>query len=190
MNKTREEWLEQAVVLMRNGMFKDNGTTFPEVVKVATGFPGSGMKRTTIGVHYPPGMTTNNINQVFISPVLEDSISVLETLVHELVHAATPGVKRAHGKEFGKIARALGLEGKLTATHAGIELRAKLIAMVDTLGPYPHGAIVLRNKTKGVSSLVKLQCPECEICCRMTNKEYSNYGGPICPSHDCEMVAA
>jgi hypothetical protein len=47
-----------------------------------------------------------------------DTMMILATLVHELIHAALP-LGEAHGDQFGRAARAVGLIGPLTATVAG-----------------------------------------------------------------------
>ena len=56
--------------------------------------------------------------QVFISPLLKESVEVTATLVHELVHTAV-GIECKHRGPFLQVAKAIGLEGKMTATVAG-----------------------------------------------------------------------
>lgn len=183
----REQWLEKAVVILRDGMFKENDAVVPDL-KVATGFPGSGLKRTTIGVYYPIGMTENKIPQVYISPVLQDPIKVLATLVHELIHAVVPEAK--HGKPFGVLARKLGLEGKLTATVAGEALKVKLNDMLKVLGNYPHGAIIINEKNKQEQSLYKVICKDCDFVVRITRKQLDVHGTSICPCNNLRMILA
>jgi hypothetical protein len=54
--------------------------------------------------------------EIMISPVLDDPMRVAGTLAHELVHATG---RHAHGSHFAKLAGAIGLEGKMTATTEG-----------------------------------------------------------------------
>ncbi|MDP2403742.1 MAG: hypothetical protein Q8M27_07925 [Methylotenera sp.] len=43
--------------------------------------------------------TNSEINEIFISPKLDDSVEVMDTLVHELVHAAD-NCEHKHGAEM------------------------------------------------------------------------------------------
>ena len=56
--------------------------------------------------------------------MLKDPLEVAATLVHELVHILAVGVEEGHRGKFTKLAKAIGLEGKMTATHAGETLKA------------------------------------------------------------------
>ena len=69
--------------------------------------------------------SSNEQNQIFISPVLHDDVEVLDTLVHELVHAVDD-CQHKHGKEFKAIALSLGLKGPMRSADAGPELRQTL----------------------------------------------------------------
>jgi hypothetical protein len=73
---------------------------------------------------------------IFISPALSDSIEVLETLVHELVHASV-GCIHFHDLLFQIPASCIGLEGPLDATYAGEKLLVRLGEIVNMLGMYP-----------------------------------------------------
>ena len=57
-------------------------------------------------------------DQIFISPALGDPVDVLDTLVHELVHAVD-NCEHKHGKEIKKIALSIGLEGPMRSAGAG-----------------------------------------------------------------------
>ncbi len=119
-----------------------------------------GQKRATIGQCFPPTMCRDGVPQIFISPRIADSIDVLGTLLHELVHAAV-GCQFGHRKEFSQAARRMGLEGPPTATVVGKELRPLLQAYVDRGGPYPHAAIIPRRKEEKPGSRLRLY----ECCC-------------------------
>lgn len=59
---------------------------------------------------------------IFISPML-DRLTATSTLAHEMIHAAHPfGV--GHGREFGHIARMIGLQGPNEATYPGPGFKA------------------------------------------------------------------
>src|SRR5262249_3481660 len=120
---TREGWLNAATDIIR-GHFKAAGYTVPKTVHVSCGWPSSrgiSSKSYAIGQCWPGEASEDGTCPIFISPRLKDPIDpcgVLSTHVHELVHA-TVGNKEKHNKVFKKCALAVGLEGKMTATHAG-----------------------------------------------------------------------
>jgi hypothetical protein len=100
-NSTRESWLENAVDML-SPIFKQKGYDMPKI-KVSCGFPSTGNKSKHIGQCWGRSSTTEGVNQLFISPVLDEPVQVLDTLVHELVHAIDDCVHH-HGPEFKKIA--------------------------------------------------------------------------------------
>lgn len=174
---TREAWLLEATTILRDGLFKRHGHAVP-TVKVSVGFPGGGSARKRIGEHWHPNATTDKVGQVFINPTIEDAGRALDVLTHELVHAVVPDA--GHKKPFKRIAVAIGLEGKMTATHAGEKLAAKLKKLSDQLGPYPHGAINLGMRKKQTTRLIKVECP-CGYTARVTRKWIEALGAPLCP---------
>lgn len=179
---TREQWLTEAVKSITEGvLFKH---TVPET-RVSVGWPGGrGPKRNTIGQCWPGDAANDNVSQIFISPVLEDPIEVLETLAHEVIHAIIQKTGRSgHGADFGAIAREIGLEGKLTATHAGDELRAKLEKVAEDLGVYPHSAIKQseKQKTQKTFMLKVVSRTEPDYFVRMTRTKIEEYGLPLDP---------
>lgn len=185
MTMTREEWLNKAVLELKNGVFKDNAIEFPDV-KVSVGFPGGGSARKRIGEYWHPDVC-KGIPNIFISPVLDSGMKALDVLAHELVHAATPG--DGHRKAFGKAARAIGLEGKLTATVAGDKLKAILQGIADTLGEYPHGGIDLSKRKKQATNMLKVSCDACGYILYTTRK-WLDTGTPSCPCNDEPMLEA
>ena len=118
---TREEWLQKAITLVSAHKFKPNGYAVPKL-RVSVGLPyGRGSKK-AIGQHWHPKASDDKIGSIFISPTINDSIEVLATLVHEVVHGAV-GNEAKHGPIFKKCALAVGLEGKMQATTASEELK-------------------------------------------------------------------
>ncbi len=152
----REYWLQQATVFLMEHMQRCGLSPVP--VRVSCGWPSSGslgQKRATIGQCFPPTMCRDGVPQIFISPRIADSIEVLGTLLHELVHSSV-GCQFGHRKEFSQAARRVGLEGPPTATVVGKELRPLLQAYVDRGGPYPHAAIIPRRKEEKPGSRLRL----------------------------------
>lgn len=192
---TREEWLVAAVEALRP-RFELIGVELP-AVRVSVGWPGGrGRKNSVIGQCWAASASTDNVAQVFISPVLDDAPRVLDVLAHELVHAADDN-KSGHKGEFTRIAKGLGLTGKMTATVAGEELAAHLAALVeDELGPYPHAAIIADAEgadgpAKQGTRMLKIECTSGNgYIVRMTRKWLDEYGTPSCPCHGAPMEEA
>lgn len=178
-HETREGWLLAATDAVRP-MFEAVGVTLPEV-RVSVGWPGgAGKKNNVIGQCWSKASAKDKIANVFISPVLDDSVDVLATLVHELIHAADD-CQSGHKGPFRKYALALGLTGKMTATVAGPELAATLREIAADLGKYPHGAMRTSAQPKGKGRMVKASCGDCGYIAYTTRKWLDDLGAPICP---------
>lgn len=181
---TREQWLEAAVKEISRKVFKDYEV--PDV-RVSVGWPGGrGSKAKTIGQCWKTDTAADKVSQIFISPVLEDPIAVLETLVHEIVHAIDDCAS-GHKGNFKKIATNVGLTGKMTETVAGDELREVLKKVSEKLGEYPHakitpGAKPIVQKTYMLKVVPSVECGECDedYVLRMTQK-WADVGMPMCP---------
>lgn len=130
---------------------------------------------------------------IFITPLLSEEVQgngggVLPTLAHELIHAVA--FDAGHKGEFKRVALAIGLEGKMTATFAGSELCEKLAAIAKELGPYPHGSLtpLIRTNKKSTCRFVKVEAVKCcGMICRTTRKWLDQAGLPKCP-HGSRMV--
>ncbi|WGH20336.1 SprT-like protease [Arthrobacter phage MaGuCo] len=192
--KTREEWLVAAVSAL-TPLFETVGQTVP-AVRVSVGWPGgNGRKNAVIGQCWATGASADQVAQLFVSPVLDDAVRVLDVLTHELVHAVDD-CKSGHKGAFAKIAKSLGLTGKMTATVAGDELKATLESIAATLGAYPHAALVnpgagAEGPKKQTTRQLKVECAEGSgYKVRMTRQWLDDFGAPICPCHDERMVEA
>ena len=183
-----------AVALMRP-LFTDKGYTVPEV-RVSCGWPSSralSAKKRCLGEAWSKEASSENIANIFITPWLEedpvDADGILPTLVHELVHA-TVGNKESHNKVFGKCARAVGLEGKLTATIAGKDLLGQCAKWHSALGPFPHGRLdsLKRPTKKQTTRLIKCEDKESGYNVRITRKWLEEGGAPICPLNNKPMT--
>ena len=81
----REAWLEDAVRHLEP-VFSKAGYAIPPV-RVSCGFPASSSPRTTLGQCWPRERSGGGVNEIFISPKLDEPVQLLDTLVHELCHA-------------------------------------------------------------------------------------------------------
>ena len=190
-HNTREAWLTEAIALLGAEVFGPVGETLP-AVRVSVGWPGGrGQKNSVIGQCWASRAAEDGVAQIFVSPVLSDGVRVLDVLVHELVHAIDD-CQSGHRGRFAKIARAVGLEGKLTATVAGEALSETLKGIVARLGDFPHGALVNPAETSGPKKqgtrMLKVECPNDGYIVRTTQK-WLDLGVPTCPC-GTEMVVA
>src|SRR4051794_40703106 len=184
--ETREQWLDALTDLLRP-IFAERGITLPAKVRVSCGWPSrkalapNGKSR-TIGQCWPTVCSGDGHSELFISPCLGSAAEVGHVLVHELIHAVDD-CANGHRGAFGKMARAIGLEGKLTATTAGAELAKLLEQLCAKLGAYPHARLDLAqaNIKKQTTRLLKVVCPDpdCGYTVRTTAK-WVEIGFPTC----------
>ncbi len=178
----REDWLQQMIELLRPD-FEQAGSPLPEKIRVSCGFPSKSALSPTkrrIGECWGVESSEDNSYQVFISPLLKEGIEVSATLVHELVHTAV-GIECKHRGPFPRVAKALGLEGKMTATVPGEALKARLKELIGQLGDYPHARLVASNKPKTQTTrMLKVTCQQCGCVVRMTRKWLDEAGLPTC----------
>lgn len=186
---TREEWLEAAVDHFRptfQQACKTSGRTIPENLKVSIGFPDKGgmAKRRVLGQCWTESDSEKPV-QIFINPTIANvngADGILSVLVHELVHAV--GI-HGHGKDFKRVALAVGLEGKMKSATASDALVEEFTFLVDEkLGPFPHTALsgmkLFTPSKKDGTRMLKAVCPECGYTIRLT-KKWSQVGMPLCP---------
>jgi len=178
----RERWLTECVSVLRP-MFREAGQPIPRKVRASCSWPSKSAlakRRKRIGEAWCSKQSADGSFEIFISPLLDDPIEVSAVLVHELVHCAV-GVAEKHGKRFGALARAVGLEGKMTSTTASDELKAKLKTITKGIGKYPHAELKYSNAPpKQSTRMKKLECPDCGYTVRTTQK-WIEAGLPVCP---------
>lgn len=193
--QTREQWLELAVLKLRP-LFAEIDVELPDV-RVSVGWPsrgGVGKKNKVIGQCWKSTVAGDGVSQLFISPVLGgDRLQMIGVLVHELIHAADD-CESGHKGAFAKMARKIGLVGKLTATIVDpvSELGLRLAAVLDELGEYPHSALnpfeMEKQRPKQTTRMLKLECPQDGYTVRTTQK-WIDEGMPKCPcGHELEQA--
>lgn len=191
---TREAWLVAAVEALRPD-FADVEAEIP-AVKVSVGWPGGrGKKARVIGQCWHPEAAKDGAAHIFVSPVLDAPVDVLAVLTHELVHAVDRN-QSGHKGAFAKLAKSLGLEGKMTETTPGEALKERLAAHAESLGDYPHGALSslaagADGPKKQGTRMRKVECAEGSgYVVRMTRKWLDEIGAPTCPCHQLPMKEA
>ena len=183
-HETREQWLLAAVQLIKP-IFVAKKYVVPDDCQVSCGFASTGTRSHHIGQCWSRSSSTHERNQIFISPALGDPVDVLDTLVHELVHAVD-NCEHKHGKEFKKIALSVGLEGPMRSAGAGKALKVVLTEMAQQLGPYPHGQLKVTHRRKVSTPRPKARCKDCGFEVPMY-KKFLTFGAPLCPQHKTEM---
>jgi hypothetical protein len=177
---TREAWLMALAGRLRP-RFEAVGATVPAEVRLSCGWPSKGAtasRNRRIGECWHAQCSADGTREVFISPTLADPVEVAAVVVHELVHAA--GLM-GHGSDFARVARAVGLTGRMTATVAGDALLADLAVLVAELGEYPHATLTPGDNLKKQSTrLLKVMCGACDYTVRVTAK-WLEVGFPTCP---------
>lgn len=184
-SSTRELWLQQAILAL-TPLFKEQGYTVPKC-QVSCGFASTDVKRGHIGQCWSTKASADRVNQIFISPALADSVQVLDTLMHELVHAVDD-CENKHGPVFKKMALKLGMKGPMRSACAGPELKARLKQLAEGLGAYPHAKLNVPRKMIDRRPRPRAKCSECGFTVPML-RAFIHYGPPICPKDKIEMTA-
>ena len=178
-NENRESWLIEAAEQLEP-LFDCEVPKF----RVSVGFPaGRGKKGNVIGQAWKADCAEDKVPQVFISPAISDSIEVLSTLLHEMVHVADRN-ENGHKKPFADLASSVGLVKPWTATTPSDALVVNLTGIVRSLGVYPHAAL---NKEAGgtphtqSTRMLKAECVNgLGYKVRMTRKWLNEFGAPYC----------
>lgn len=184
---TREAWLNRAAHYIHNQfriefeeIFGEQGEAHLSALLVSTGFPSRGGLSTVIGECWKAEASEGGAHHIFINPRLHDIVQVVATLAHEMIHAADNGEHKHRGK-FVKCARAIGLEGKATATVAGEAFAEFARGLESQIGPYPHQLLKpLKVAKKQTTRMLKLEADCCGYMVRTTQK-WIDEGLPSCP---------
>jgi hypothetical protein len=176
----REAWLQHAAELMRPWL-TEAGVECP-AVHVSVGFPSRSAlsrNRQRIGECWAAKQSADGVSHIFITPLIAEGNRALDVLLHEMVHAAV-GTECGHKGPFVRVAKAVGLTGKMTATEASPELTARLNAL--GLPPYPHAALnPAMGRKKQSTRLLKVACEVDDYIVRMSRTTIDEKGLPICP---------
>jgi len=187
LNLDREAWLtEAAQLILDDKILPASSITPAHPFRVSVGFPprsrASGGK--VLAVCCKAHASADSHNEIFIAPHVSDSLEVLSALCHELVHYSDDCAS-GHRNHFATVARRIGLEGKLTATRAGSELKEYLQSIIDIIGQIPHGALNIdKAKPKQTTRMLKVLCPDtqCNFSYRTTQVNIIKITDLLCPA--------
>ena len=178
---TREEWLV-ALATELETVFKEHGANLPKY-RVTCGFPSSGglaAKNRTIGQCWDNTASADNTAEIIIGITQDDTMKVAGVLAHEMVHAAV-GVQAGHGPKFRRLATAIGLQGKMTATTESKAFKQRVQPILDKLGACPQSALDASQRKKQGTRMIKCVCPQSGYTVRTTRKWLQEFGAPISP---------
>lgn len=185
---TREEWLLVAYGKL-SPLFESHGT-LPAKVAILTSWAPKRSKREVLGACYPKSWTENEMTYITITPEVgkEDKVQILGILMHEMIHAL--GIK-GHRKDFGKVAKPLGLLAPWTTLQMSEELTSRFDILAKELPEYPHQKMTPPPKEKNDNpktngGALKFQSPENPKYTVFIYKKWlEEFGPPICPiSHE------
>jgi hypothetical protein len=184
---TREQWLEIAV---HEVTLANPSITFPPV-KVSCSWPGGGSARKRIGECWSRAASQAKVNEMFISPKLEDPARVVSVLVHEMAHAIDD-CKNGHKAPFVAIGKSLGLTGKPTQMELPPELAAALAqAVIAKAGAFPHRRLDMSSRKKQSTRMLKCECGDCGAIFRMSAKVLAmaedGLSCPICREENVQV---
>jgi hypothetical protein len=182
--ETREDWLVNAVSGLRP-LFAEKSILLPDRIRISCGWPHAGNRGRgiahTIGQCWARKASHDGTSELFVSPVLDDGVTVGGVLTHELVHSADD-CRNGHRGPFRKMAIALGLEGPMRATYPGPALKERLNALVASIGPYPHARLdPTQVSVKQKTRLVKVVCDRSSCGYAFwTTRMWLDLGTPTC----------
>lgn len=183
----RHAWIEKVHATLRVH-FADCWYTVPDNVRVSVGIPkGLHGSKKAIGQCWSDTASKDSWFEIFVSPELDKSNDVIETIAHELVHA-TVGNEHGHKGEFKNCALAVGFKMPMTTTPADDKMIAFMAGLVQTIGEYPAGGLNINRRKKQATYLIKCECEMCGYPVRVTKKWIDAVGAPICPVDQTAMV--
>jgi hypothetical protein len=181
---TREAWLNKLVERLRP-LYRDAGHPLPDRIKVSCGWPTHRAiaptgKNRTIGQCFATQCSADQVNEIFVSPCIAKATQAAAILCHELIHALD-NCQSGHKAAFKRVATAIGLTGKMTATRPAPPLAERLNALCESIGPYPHATLDIETgRKKQGTRMLKVACPECGYTVR-TTRQWIEQGLPTCP---------
>lgn len=164
---TREQWLTR---MLRNNittLLGRHGASVPVDCKVSVGFPGGGSARKRIGECWPRARSSIKVNEIFINPKISDVRKIVDVLIHEAIHASDDCAS-GHKGHFAKVAKSVGLTGKMTATVAGPELQQWIDAQIASFPPFEYGSLDVDSRKRQTTRMLKHECNECGAIWRMS----------------------
>ncbi len=156
MSNKQQEWLlKAATAICAEFVFKLD----PASVLYSYGFPKGRGKGKAIGQCFYKPKPTGYGGAIFVHPCQwKTPLDVLHVLLHEIIHAETPGA--GHKGEFVRLCKEAGLVKPWTATTAGDACKARLNKIAESLGDFPTADFDLLSLA-GKKQACRLRLYEC-----------------------------
>jgi len=195
----RETWLNTLTRQHIAPHFESKGYTIPDNIRFSCSFSTKGafrkknQKTIVAGQCISPFNSGRANHEIIIVPSLPDTMEVVSTLVHELVHATVdhgiidPLEGNGHKSAFKQCAESVGLTGQMTSTVMGEPLKELANQWLAMMGDYPHEALNLRLKKQSTRNL-KCVCKSCGYTLR-TSSKWLKLAIPKCPLSHGKMIA-
>ena len=182
----RESWLKRVVEIVEQDILNEHQASMPEKWEISCGFAGNAK---AIGVAFSnTACKDGETYQIFISPILgnNDKVNLMQTILHEMLHCVAT-IEVGHKGEFKRLARAIGLEGRLTHTYVSDTnpLAELLLKCYNKVGvEYPHKEIIpevkeKKERVKNFVNLVSEDNPEYVV--KMKKSVFEAVGVPVDP---------
>jgi hypothetical protein len=176
----REEWLTQLSQMVLPVFKSWNMAPF----RVTCGWPckgGIARRRKVVGECHALESSKGGVHEIFISPALDQPLEVAGTVCHEMAHVAA-GIKAGHGSGYRKVCKSVDLtKGSPTNASPGPVLTDRLQRIVESLGDYPHMALVpVVKPVRRPKTAVTLACLNCGCRVRISIKWLDQVGSPMC----------
>jgi hypothetical protein len=178
----REAYLNYITNTYARPHFKAQGYDIPDNVRMSCSLTSH---KKAIGQCWSSEASEDKHFEIFIHPSQSDSLEVIDTLIHELVHA-TVGLKAGHKAPFKKCANAVGLVGQMRSAGAGEELKATIAQWIAEAGQYPHATLTQSGIKKQSTRMIKCVCNNCGYQV-YTSKKWIEVALPVCPNSECEI---
>ena len=164
MNSDRIKWLERGFSELRQLLPECDPTATITVGRTHTKAIGDCCKG------FRDTSTTGEEFIITLNPaILNDPFQTLHVVLHEMIHQADR-LKSGHRRRFVVLAKRVGLVRPWTSTTPGPELKQRLYAILQKLGPMPKGFGNYERKAAG-TRLRKWVC-ECGVIARVASDDF------------------
>ena len=162
----RVAWLERVYRFFNEELFSKD---CPYAANISWGWPSSRAK-TALGEASELLKDANSEFLISISPLINDTTDLLDTLVHEMVHLAV-GTEYNHGKVFSRYAKKVGLQRPWRTTSPSERLKEMFKRTVIKFGDFPKGYVQLPKGKKKQGTRLRLYTCRCEIKIRVASDD-------------------
>lgn len=151
ITRDREGWLRAAGDEFRKWILQVAGIEVPDC-RISIGYGGVNYEKRVRGVCWHRDCDGGGLNQIFITPTIDDTATILAILLHELVHAALNSVDdpkwNHHGGKFAEYATRMGLCAPFTTATPDVPTLAQFMVIAAELGDFPHRALNVPDRAQ------------------------------------------